>query len=228
MPRRGSAPPFSPCRQSRITSRRFAPRCSRSHRSHAATHRASSSPRADPSHSPSASTTDAPASRRVAPSDATPPAGVGSPLATIALTRRHPHHQRSCRRPLAIHPASPPRVWLGARAPSPDARPAYVRSRCAAPSSPRTAPSCDPSASNADASVARRVTSSDPTVVACVSLWSRLLSDERSHRRPVLTDRVPQTHALASATLLGPDRLHSCHMSRSTAKPLWLSHPTHR
>ena len=28
-------------------------------------------------------------------------------------------------------------------------------------------------------------------------------------------------------TRLGPDRLHTCHMSLSTAEPLWLSHPTH-
>ena len=36
------------------------------------------------------------------------------------------------------------------------------------------------------------------------------------------------THALSSATRLGPDRLHTCHMSLSTAEPLWFSHLTHR
>ncbi len=33
--------------------------------------------------------------------------------------------------------------------------------------------------------------------------------------------------ALRTPHRLGPDRLQSCHMPRSTAEPLWSSHPTH-
>ena len=218
--------------------------------------------------------------------------------------RSHRRRYRSSRRPLAADRAPPSRVRLGARAPSPDARPAPARSRCAALSSPRAARSCDPSASDADATVARCVASPVPTAapsVRIVAATDRVVSllrptmrrhlasssalarhhrtlvrhacvpDALRHRLPVPPHRAPHrhpmpthpspvasplrsrplphasassprtiasttrvdrpratTHALSSATRLGPYRLHSCHMSLSTAEPLILSHLTHR
>ena len=208
MPRRGSAPPFSPCPVSRIASRRFAPpplvlassaRCdppcvatSRQVRRFRAITGRSSGTRAFPM-------------RCAIVSPCRPivrPIGIQHRRTRRQLrrlsgpdrcpARSHRRRYRSRRWPVAFDRASPSRVRFGACAPSPDACPAHVRSRCAEPSSPRAAPSCDPSASTADASAVRRVTPSDPTPPACVSLWSRLLPDERSHRRSVLTDRVPQ------------------------------------
>ena len=61
-------------------------------------------------------------------------------------------------------------------------------------------------------------------------------------RRPCGRDRCPTRDRLVSPCGptacrnvspsrrrrgLGPDRLHACHMSLSTAKPLWPTHPTH-
>ena len=243
MPRRGSAPPFSPCPVSRIASRRFAP----------------------------------------------------PPLALASSARCDPPCVATSRQ-------------VGACAPSPDARPARVRSRCAAPSSPHANPSYDPSASNTDAPVASCVASPVPTAaprVRIVAATDRVVGlsrstvrrhlasgsalarhhrtlvrhtcvpDAPSHRFPVPPHRAVHrhpprrtcrpsrhafgpdasrmrlpmvapaarrafasstrvdrpratTHALASATRLGPDRLPACHMSLSTAEPLWLSHLTHR
>ena len=107
------------------------------------------------------------------------------------------------------------RIRLGASAPSPDAR--------SAPSATR------PVTRQARSALLpphfTRATAAFPRTSRRVSV--RLATHERIVTAFCIMQcrGVPTPRALQR---LGPDRLYSCHMSRSTAKPLELSHPTHR
>ena len=62
---------------------------------------------------------------------------------------------------------------------------------------------------------------------AIVMTWSEPAAPG-AHRRRVLHDAVPRRlPPRIDHPGWGLDRLHACHRSLSTAKPLWLSHPTH-
>ena len=244
MPRRGSAPPFSPCprlahrvaalcaaaARARIVCplrptvrRHFAsgsalPRLHRTLVRHACSSRcaAPSSPRANPSCDPSASNTDASVASCVASPVPTAAPRVRIVAATdrvVGLLRSTVRRHLASGSALARHHRTLVRHTCVPDAPS--HRLPVPPHRAVHRHPPRR--TCRPSrhAFGPDASRMRL-----PMVAPAAR---RAFASSTRVDRPRAT-----THALASATRLGPDRLHTCHMSLSTAEPLWLSHLTHR
>ena len=146
------------------------------------------------------------------PAPASVPASIARAMAGAAL-RAGAAHTRcgEC----AFRAALRRRIRLGACAPSPDARSVPSATRPVT----RQAPSVPLLPHFA------RATAAFPRTSCRVSV--RFATHERIVAAFCIMQcrGVPASRALQR---LGPDRLYSCHMSRSTAKPLSISHPTHR
>ena len=132
----------------------------------------------------------------------------------------HARFLRQCLQQLPTRSAARPaiqnrRVRLGACAPSPDARsgssairPVTRRARSAP--MPSHFARTTAATSRASGRASARFTAYECAVAAFCKTQCRVVPAPRTPHR------------------LGPDRLQSCHMPRSTAEPLWSPHPTHR